>query len=634
MTMYEAFAYSGIFCWTLAVFFSAVGYGQMLPFGAADDDYGANAAFGLGLLVFLGGILAFLSLVGRTANLAVVLLGCAFFLSRAWSRWRKGRSGMRPAQTAAVIALVAVCSFRWVKYAHFNVHDDYHSYLNFPMQLLATGTLDSSAFNERALMSLGGNSYIQSLFVFMGGVSAQFQSEAIGLIVLCLLLWGALKSESAAVRAAGASIALFTLFPYANSSALVIASALFLNLFLYARANRNVLFTLPVLAGLALSVAALSALKSSFIPPAILSCLVFFALAVLSGYGAAKSAVFKALGTLLLLTLLFILPWLVLSYNNFGTFLYPFLGRGFHLSARADYPAIAWDMAMLPLGTVLDSIKSRQVFVVPWALAISLLAVMLLHARGKLRSARFAYDRSATLSLLAIVSAALVNQLALLRVVGEDAGRYSFPFTVAALYLLVPYLFSSIRCGWPGKGVIFAALFVLITPYTLSFHRQMKIYRAALADPGIIGFRPENDPSRADFTAAQRSVPEGARMLVFVDRPFHFDFGRNRIFLCDSGSLISLPPGMPSTSAPGELALYFRQIGIEYLVYSKNDAGFSRSAYKDRLNSWHRLIRVYTQSVFAFILGLENLKADYLFYENANIVVLRVPPLNYTGTGN
>ncbi|HVM69724.1 MAG TPA: hypothetical protein VM204_07810, partial [Gaiellaceae bacterium] len=163
--------------WSLLVITAFVGWGSLVRLAVAARervDLGLRAAWGAGLLCFVGGALMVPALMVRTAALALVEMGILLALAslvrersavalRARVLGRVVRREPALAVVAVVVAgVVAVHALGAIADWHTNPYDDDIAYLGFLKKLSDTGTV-LEPFSFRRLSAYGGQTFFLEL---------------------------------------------------------------------------------------------------------------------------------------------------------------------------------------------------------------------------------------------------------------------------------------------------------------------------------------------------------------------------------------------------------------------------------------------------------------------------------------
>jgi hypothetical protein len=459
--------------------------------------------------------------------------------------------------------------------------------------MIQTGAMGPDPFCEARLLSLGGMSFLQAIVLSVADARYfRLVEPGVALPLAVALLFGVARDARASPWVAVLVAFLFLAVrpPSANAASLVTGLVLFLTLF-------RTLWRLRGSGGLgprgailvALVGSALCALKTTHVP----AC----ALMVVGAYllRARQERSRAVVGELLLagaLTLTFMAPWMVASYDSNGTLLYPILGRGFHGSAYEgewvpyESPSLAHRAGQLWSGVT-------DLKVVPlWILAGGLLLQ---------RRCRVGQGSLASFSL-----AALVSFLALAGI-HPGAYRYSWAALWAATLTLLVFSCREValerREGWSR---VWPAVPVLLALGILTLEHGAAARRHLTRKPAQIERAVRDSLSPFFKGGAARTgermleaVPEGAVLLARLRYPFVLDFTRHTILVANYPGGSSPPPGMPFFQGAEPLAHYLCGHSVRYVAYSyRKEANFPRRLHEDRLDpgtfSWTR-----TQAIHA-----------------------------------
>ena len=531
-----------------------------------------GAAIGLGAFLVLGGLLGALGLFGHFGSTLLVAAGVLpglFYLHRRLRGTNFSKRDLLAAQpflAAGLLAMAAAQHGFW-----FSPGDDMQGYLPLIKKLSDTGLLGDSSFSEKRLFDLGGASVLQSVFVGWINVSAVNLAD---LGIGALLLLG-LIGERVVMRRANIlwSVILAAAILLLNEDGrpispvlLIEALCLLLVLFLLEDAplSRRHYIVWGVVA------AALIALKSTaLVFVGVISIGVFLldwrarglVQALLHGVIAAAAG------------LICILPYFYASAKFTGTPFFPLLGFGF------QDPALGDGM----MGRSQATFANVQHFI----LANPQLQIVLLIALGVALYALHRRDGTGlirNLTLSALLAVSVVEIVWASFAIGDvvQAVRYTVPFFAAVLLALL--LDWRVVAGAGMRGWVLAASLMVAMPYCArdpdwghpSVGRSDLIYGwtgsfdSALALFHPFPIFPLEDGAPASARLQQAAAP-GTRMLVFVNRPFQFDFARNQIETSDCAGRVSPPPGLKLDHDDVAVTTYLRGTGIRYLAYAYGD---------------------------------------------------------------
>jgi hypothetical protein len=581
-------SYFGAFAWGIVILLSLTGWGGVLSrllFPKQDTDWGQRAAWGLAVSVVVGGGLNLLSWISRSTVLVYLGLGVV-----AWLAWIIAALIRRPMRlknlsqpfpddrthkAVWVGAMLAVGLLALIQYAgsvsvtrfdypsspagavRFNQADDFEAYFVFPKKMLQLGSMGRDPFCARQMESgLGGQSFLDT-FV-LGVFSPQHLhvlDPGLGLLLIIGLLWGHFKQRGISPAWSAAMLALFvwTDPPTVNISSLYTGMALFLSL--YRTLDWKALPASSFLSRtilLALTAAAICALKSTFIPACGVLVACSFIAYVISQRSKREAIAETAVTAFLIMA--FNLPWMISMYQSSHTLLYPLLGRGYHR-------AYAWLTVSGGARLLL------QHFAEPIPAALVGLGVFYLVSRRREIS-----GREAELSLLV---AAVVGHVAVTLATGGGASvnaRYSFAFIFAAILVLITEAVSSSPAAgqnkWRASGPLVATGVTLFLvgatwfPSRTFYTECLQAIRLGVQRALLV-----SNFEMAAYQRLQQSIPPGAVVLTRLEKPFLLDFRRNTVFLVDY-AVVSPPPGMPLAQGGEALQRYLASQSIRYVAYT------------------------------------------------------------------
>jgi hypothetical protein len=249
---------------------------------------------------------------------------------------------------------------------------------------------------------------------------------------------------------------------------------------------------------------------------------------------------------------------------------------------------------------LLGRAKATAANVQSYILANTQLSIVLLIALG---TAFYALHRRGAevairnLTLAALLAGCVVEIVWASFAVGESVHgvRYALPFFSAVL--LAQLLEWRIVAGAGLRGWALAAGLAVAIPYcardpdrshpsiaasdlvygwTGSFDRALALFHPYPIFP--------LDEGQAQMARLQQATAPGTRMLVFVNRPFQFDFTRNRIETSDCAGRVSPPPGLKLAAGDDAITAYLRGAGIRYIAFSyANNDNYSEALLTARM---------------------------------------------------
>jgi hypothetical protein len=551
------------FVWGLLVLLAFIGWGRVAGLWIDRDTRlgsGLCAAWGVAIVLLLGGILNATRLCGYGTVIAIVLAGAIFFAADLRQHPPKIllRSVAGFAPLALVLGGVYLASIAFMPTASWNLYDDYVAYLIYPIKMLQTGAADDP-FSLRRLSTLGGSAFLQALACFpMWPRSAFLVDMGLGNVICCLLIAGFLwRRKETALMASVPCFALL-LLPIGRLNTMFIMLgiagflALFKTLLLAAESTDGRRHRLCAMAGAIAT--GLVTLRPNFIPAAGLTLVLWAMLRCIKRRHPLRAIAGDLLISLLTAAVCF-LPWSIALYRSSASLLWPLMlgneQRRFNIST-----------ANLPLWPLLGFV----VFFFFTPLVGVMVSLGLLAMRNLRREA-------IALWLAAIIGSAMtVARFSLSDY--PNLTRYSLPPLAAAAIAALLCTQLGAPQDWFRKAgrVVMALLFIgllvtnvesprLFLNAALSLQRGIWL-NLPLVQPGL----------RGQYAAVQGDIPPGKTVLCAVDDPFLFNFRRNTIFSADLPGMASPGAALPYAQGPAALALYLKQEGVDYVLCANFDA--------------------------------------------------------------
>ncbi|HWE39230.1 MAG TPA: hypothetical protein VG406_21960 [Isosphaeraceae bacterium] len=565
--------YVGAFLWGFVLLASFAGHGELVARALRwrRADGGLAIAWGVSLLIVVGGALNVLRAISAAVLVALVVAGVVAWVGLGgWRRAAGAAARLRSWELLTALALL-LGYVNWmclnepprssgVQWSHAITCDDAGTddgaYTLFPVRMIERGTMGIDPFCDRLTVSaLGGESFLQAL------VLAVLPIEYIHLV-----------DPGLAYLAMGVMIFSMRRLAPPTRSALAVAFATYPTQSLNASAVAMPVVLLAALArilgrpraaspgrhavGVALPLAALLTLKMTLIPGGVLLVVLWAILLALLTRQLSPLARGALAGVL---ALAMIAPWMACSYRSAGTPLYPLLGEGFRRHTLVSIP----HRAGLSPGVAARKILTE---VVPTAKILVLLIGAAAASVGVFRRRTAAGERAALLAGLAASLACIALYGAMFP--PRDLWRYFYAYaafaTILAYAAALRWLPTSGRWRYL-RATIYLILAAFILHYGAGAIRRSRDLPRSVAD-GLAG--------RARFPAGtidryrrlQASIPEGTRFFCVVPWPASFDLARNDVFYADNIGSVSPPPGIPLSGTPDQLADHLRSAGIRYVA--------------------------------------------------------------------
>lgn len=618
MERYFPSNYAAVLLWGIAVLLGLIGFGRLLARlvggePARDAGWGLHAVWGMGVYLFIGGLLMLFGACGATAIVMLIGAGLGIFL---WTTYRRGLPtradlaalpwGWWP--VLAVVALKYAGGICWQ--INVNPADDPPAYYNFCEKLLSTGSF-ADPFSWRRLASLGGQTLLQCSVIARGSyANAQaFETALCPVILLGLMLGfrgGALRRSRLGMFIA--LIALTTPIYRVNSASqftgIVLGLGLFMTLDLAVNPDAR---RLRLLAVAGLLGAGLCSLRAQFIPEAFGALGLLWLISWIREKRAPRAAAIEAgyLGASLFAALL---PWMIMGFLSSGSPLFP-LFQGYN---HPEFYPVA------PDGDLLTRLKHPLLMVLNPMLIPSLLCLLAIPA-GRSAAAARAFSISAVLAALALAYS-----------VGQPIDSQTIPRYVQPLVLGAALAALMTGALVPRSRMMVWLMGALLVTTSLQERSQNLLnYYMALGDAHRLTM-PMRPRTIADYREAQLLVPEGQKILVCADFPFLFDHRRNPIWIIDLPNFASPPPGLPFQKAPEETKRYLRGLGVEHMIFMNFDQSLSlynRSVWQKHAHDDSPLERLRAPGFLDFFETTEKLAgSETTLGKFGNLTVLQFKP--------
>jgi hypothetical protein len=576
------------------------GYGYLLLgacSGLQNHKHQAGLCIATGLCVYLVicGLLEFFSYASNSFFVVFLIIGCIAWLPKFMVRMALGLRNewltfVRPsAGKIAVLIVGFACavlianSYVW----YFENIDDVQGYLVLYERIMQTGSEGSDQFMYRRFETgLGGGIYFYALSILSKGIcNIRVIDIGGGLIILAALMHSHLQecgSQTWKIIVGGIGLLFVVAFsPSVNMTPEIIGIAMLYSMIRLAFLARSSDAWISRSLILGLYAFGLTCLKVTLIIPAV--CIISATYMSLFVRNRLTKILFEATLTALFM-IVFMLPWMVVSYQAVDTALFPVLGIGklssIEITGRAemaDFVKAASRISIimaLPLWVAVKMFRDNRNCPDVFQIGIPILifvTTMMTQTKYTVAGYRYGYATVATLFLYYLIVW-----------LGKGA-RYPEKAFVA---LGLPVVFVSMSA-------------YLIKPgYGADTFSHGSIYRYF---SGIDNSK-TNDELWDNYEKIRRmqdSIPEGAALLARIDTPYMLNFKRNTVHVMDWPGMIGPMPGLPSTGSSADWVAYLKTIGIRYVAYSYgNQAGVSAAYLESQLSEtkseWQRTLMLRT----------------------------------------
>ncbi|MFZ4599167.1 MAG: hypothetical protein ACOYNN_11030 [Terrimicrobiaceae bacterium] len=632
--------YFPVFFWSLLILVSFWGYGEILRRCInrpefSDIGWGLTCAWGMSVVLALGGVMMALHLAKAPNVTALVLFGAAaavFYLAekittkdpkstKKKSREPKSSSAAFDFHLSAFsFPLLILCGLALLAFTtsiywpnQFDPNDDWIAYLMFPEKILQTGTF-LEPFSLRRVVALGGQSFLQAIVMVVGSPeNGHILDRGFGAILLLGLMLKAtcdVPKQWWFVRFLVIGLSLAASVPRIHTGSHLLGVVLLLALVMTVCRNLDLQkWHICHMAPIALVLAGVSTLRPIF---AIVGSgmLVFFFLwrGVTAAPGKRVDAVYP-LALSGILTLAFISPYMILSWQSSGTPMFP-LSAGY-----------ANDQMMFG-GT-------KEGGWTNWSAGLRFLCM----------------PEIATMSVGLLLAALLMGQERILGVCAGLAGfgmvflsafkmsaadiydvyRYTYPLLAFPLFWILARLAATPHKAYALHRLIpiVAGITVFLSAHFSSMRSDLQAQTASLPLQ-IRGFQFPVVQFQPSYKLLQSRVPSGEKIFAIVDAPFLLDYARNPIDTVDSIGGASLPPGMPFEMGSEALKDYFTSLGYRYLLCVDFDNAvllYTRKLWRDRPRREWYFKEVWGRYALDFMVNMDRL-ADWQTIEKAGNVRL------------
>jgi hypothetical protein len=569
---------AGLYLWDLSVGGGIFGFGliSMRLLRLRRVPPAVSGTFGISLWIALGGILNLLHLLRPGVFFALVGLGLILLIvDLVLSRRTPAEPDPLPQPRftlPAKLLLLAAIAFigcmivggmrplRWC-------FDDREGYIALAVKAGQMHSIQPDPFCERRVQAgVGGGNFLDTLMYATGDLRAMtFIDSSFGLALYALGLWAIgrrWRIPPARIAFALLCLPLATLIKLNLTVIYLSAAGFFATFLLLSDTPEDEPFSLGRITALGVIIGALCTTKTPnlvFVMPFLFGTLLMYRL-----FRSRTHRLWPIILALLIATATFI-PWSIANKTNAGTYLYPLLGRGTHVSA--------YHLILTPAQT--GSVVQMALLTLP-NFAFLLLSLVV---TWKLTRTWPTATRAVVIAY--IVASVIALPITLYGLGGEDADRYTAPLVMPSylLTLLIVLAQTGMRHNlWRWLGVATLSFAGVYTMYfigaRIGWYLELKtsLYeafgRVPMHQPSIEQHldRSEIEQHLAYGARLQQSMPPGATALAIMKASYVFDFRRNTIYIGDHLGLASPAPGLPLTQSPEAQRQFLIHQGISYIV--------------------------------------------------------------------
>jgi hypothetical protein len=571
--------------------------------GLEQGTWPATAALGMGVVVFLGGILNLVRLAHPWALALIAAAGILLSLV-SLAAVRDVRFERPPLLISLLIAAIVIFTISTQLPPNvYNFRDDYQKYFAYPVRMLETGTVFGSPLSAMGVQTLGAMPFLDGFviaflpIVYVNGVDAVFG------LFLCLILASQFTQGRRDLLAMTVVCVLSVIVidpQYVNISTLYCGSALIM-----AMVALPMETAAPSAAALGLLYAALIAMKPTF---AVFVAIHLLAIAFSTGIRQAiRIGVASAI---------FLSPWVLLHAPHYLA--------GLHAHIPAPTP--------LPGKTEVDEINLFSFEASEYG-APPICYTALIASIGVCGFLCFRAARTTSLKIVECCASGVVTFFTFIYIFGplhagyEHSMRYFTPIAIA----LAPAAF-----GWTAYYAstnqlrsrawrIWLPLMVAIVPMEFFAPSLGTRIQWAAASHSVSSYdwlaldKPYVDYSqqvlygteKQAVKALQERIPAGEPVLAWLNAPFYLDYKRNRIIDIDPAGV-----GNPWAVVPAAQYMIWNYDGYAM----PDDAEFKDDALNVGAGERKNALRAH-----AFLGRVENMvREGQILYDNGEIKVVRL----------
>jgi hypothetical protein len=603
------------------------GWSQIFFLKKLSDYISTNVVIGMGITLFIGGILNNYNLAYDSTIKIIFYLGIIIFLvkiiqSRHFLKNIVLFKNLKKNYYLLLlpVILVIISFFSSINPDAYNYHDDFQKYFVHPTKMLQTGSVFGGTLNAIGQQTLGGQAFFQSFFLSFIGLNAIniFDSVFCLTLSIFLLLELALKERAPIFGTLIACLVVLIHPQYVNISSiysvvLFILASIILSLeFLRNNLNANSFYLKYVLT-LSFLFSSLVVLKTNNVlfPLIYFFTFIFF----LFAFRKFSKPMFNIILITPLLSLILTIPWLIFSFNLFIE------------SAQSTNQTLNIEPSVLQIEPYFKSLFSNdllfyggsQLSYTSLTIFGSLLIILTIFILMRYKKDHQKLDKiNLFLSFVSIVSGIAIYFLLLF--LGAKYApithliRYSIPFIIATIPIGLFFLFLSIPKHFLYTKFIFYVVIIILSinflPHylkriTQSYEcgSQLSFTTFACSDDYIkYNNQILKEEKKILVQELQKNIPEKKTIMAWINAPFYLDFKRNEIIDISIGGFDN-----PWTKFPS----------AEYMIWEYN--GFATRSIKD--------LQLYANSSFLIdkriaIRTLQHIKKINQLYKNGKIKII------------
>lgn len=586
---------------------SMYGWGQFFFFRNTTQLISLKIVIGMGITLFFGGILNYLSLANQDIIRIIFLCGLVLFTIKIFN----ARSSLKLVSLfknfkkinliiLIPIILLILNIFLSISPETYNYHDDFQKYFLHPIKMLETGSVFGSTLAAIGSETFGAQAFFQSFYISWLGINAINIFDSIfclSLSSLLILEWS-YKKKILFFGVLISSLVILIHEQYVNvssiySGVLFIVSSIIFSLELFKDQSGLKELNMKVVFGISLCFASIFVLKPTYgIFSLVYFTIFIFFLVIISKF---NKDLIKLIFLTPFLSILISFPWIIFTLKNL-------------INSRNLYHK-NFDLNFILFESYLPNlISTKKLFYGATQLHYSLLILtsilfifLTIYLSFKKKINFNEYKKVTFVTGVVSLISCFVIYLIFMILAGlnyiplSNSIRYSIPFIVAltpigilVLYTLIPYSLKYTRIVLFISIISFLIAFIpqYIANISQIFNCGSKLsFKSFACSENYINYNKKVLSKNRKLLVRkwQKKIPEGEPLMAWINAPFYLDFNRNEIFEIDIVGLDN--PWAIFPSAEYIILEYnsFATRSIKALSYTaKNETYYDR---KDAVNT-------------------------------------------------
>jgi len=606
---------------------SMYGWGHIFFLKKLSNYILTHVVIGMGITLFIGGILNNFNLANDIAIKIIFYLGIIIFLikiiqSRHLLKNIKLFKNLKKDYYILIlpIILLVVSIFSSINPDAYNYHDDFQKYFVHPIKMLETGSVFGGTLNAIGQQTLGGQAFFQSFFLSFIGLDAINVFDSVFCLTLSvfLLLELVLKEKKPIFGALIACLVVLIHPQYVNISSvysvvLFILASIILSLELLRNHSNVNSFYLKYVLALSFLFSSLVVLKTNNA----LFPLIYFSIFILFlfVFREFSKSMFNIILFTPFLSLILIIPWSIFSFNLLID------------SAQSTNQTLNIKVPPLQIEPYFKNLFSNDLLfyggsqlgytsLTIFGLLLIILTIFTL--KRDIKERQQLNKENLFLSFASIFSGIIIYFFLIL--LGAKYApithltRYSIPFIIATIPIGLFFLFLSISKDFLySKSVFYIVIILIFINFFPHYLKRITQSYECGSQLSFTTFACSNnyidynnhtlkEEKKIFIQKLQKNIPEKKTIMAWINTPFYLDFKRNEIIDISIGGFDN-----PWTKFPS----------AEYMIWEYN--GFATRSIKD--------LQIYVNSNFLIdkriaIRTLEHIKKINQLYKNGKIKII------------